>query len=59
MFGCSALGGTEAVITNKEGVEAGIISGHAYSIIDVIELTGELLEEIEIFDDNGDQIKDL
>jgi len=49
MFGCSALGGTEAVITNDDGVPAGIISGHAYSIINVIEIDGERLKEIKLY----------
>ena len=49
MFGCSALGGTEAVITNDDGVPAGIISGHAYSIINVIQIEGELLDEIKAY----------
>ena len=44
MYGCSAMGGTEAIITNKDGVESGIISGHAYSIINVITIEKELLD---------------
>lgn len=35
MMGCSALGGTEHEITIN-GVPAGILSGHAYSISDLI-----------------------
>ena len=36
-MGCSALGGTEHEITIN-GVPAGILSGHAYSISNLIEL---------------------
>ena len=57
MFGCSALGGTEHEITNKDGVPAGIISGHAYSIIDVIVIEKELREELVLYDDEtGDKM---
>lgn len=37
MMGCSAEGGTEATIT-MNGEDTGIMSGHAYSVIDVFEL---------------------
>ena len=37
MMGCSAEGGKEAHIMIK-GEDSGIMSGHAYSIIDVFEL---------------------
>jgi len=53
MFGCSALGGTEHEITNAEGVSVGIISGHAYSVIDVIVLKGDLREEVVLHDDDS------
>jgi hypothetical protein len=35
MMGCSALGGTEHEITIDE-VPVGILSGHAYSIVNVL-----------------------
>ena len=53
MMGCSALGGTEHEITNKEGVSVGIISGHAYSVIDVIVIDGDLREELTLHDDES------
>lgn len=37
-MGCSAEGETEGFIFNKEGESTGILSGHAYSIIDVFTL---------------------
>lgn len=47
MMGCSALGGTEKEITIN-GSPAGILSGHAYSITDVIHLKNVNMEiEIE------------
>jgi calpain len=39
-MGCSAEGGTENKILVK-GEESGIMSGHAYGIIDVFELKDE------------------
>jgi len=48
MMGCSALGGTEKEITIN-GSPAGILSGHAYSITDVIHLTDVKMEkEVEV-----------
>ena len=44
-MGCSALGGTEHEITIN-GVAAGILSGHAYSISDLIQLE-DVPHEIE------------
>lgn len=52
MMGCSALGGTEHEITIN-GVPAGILSGHAYSISDLIELKDVEYEKEEP-DENGD-----
>jgi hypothetical protein len=48
MMGCSALGGTEHEIT-MDDVPVGILSGHAYSIINVIVIpkTEEELETIK------------
>jgi hypothetical protein len=43
MMGCSALGGTEKEITIN-GSPAGILSGHAYSITDVILLPNVKME---------------
>ena len=57
MFGCSALGGTEHEITNKDGVASGIISGHAYSITDVIILRGDLMKELVLYDEEGEQLE--
>ena len=49
------LGGTEHEITNKDGVVSGIISGHAYSITDVIVIDGDLMKELVLYDeDSGD-----
>ena len=48
MMGCSALGGTEKEITIN-GSPAGILSGHAYSITDVIHLLNVKMEkEVEV-----------
>jgi len=43
MMGCSVLGGTEHEIT-KDGVPVGLLSGHAYSILDVIEIEECMME---------------
>jgi len=43
MMGCSALGGTEHEVT-IDGVPVGILSGHAYSIIDAFEIKVKLLD---------------
>jgi len=37
MMGCSAEGATEGFI-DIEGENSGVMSGHAYSLLDVIEL---------------------
>ena len=52
-MGCSALGGTEHEITIN-GVAAGILSGHAYSISDLIQLE-DVPHEVEVKDpETGD-----
>jgi hypothetical protein len=48
MMGCSAFGGTEHEVT-MDDVACGILSGHAYSIIDAFDLDVKMEEE----DDNG------
>ena len=45
MMGCSAFGGTEHEIQQPEGHECGILAGHAYSIIDVIDIEVKVLGE--------------
>ena len=45
MMGCSAFGGTEHEICQPENVPCGILAGHAYSIIDVLEIEVEILNE--------------
>jgi calpain len=40
MMGCSADGGTEANI-KMNGEDCGIMSGHAYAVIDVFEIPDE------------------
>ncbi len=47
-MGCSALGSTEGEIIYPEDVASGVLSGHAYSIIDVFEI------KAQIADENGD-----
>jgi len=37
-MGCSALGTTEGEVIYPEDVASGVLSGHAYSIIDVFEI---------------------
>jgi len=44
LMGCSVTGGTEKSI-RIDGVDMGIISGHAYSLNDVFEISDELREE--------------
>ena len=52
-MGCSALGGTEKEITIN-GSPAGILSGHAYSITDVIYLENVKMEvEKEVKQEEG------
>ena len=53
-MGCSVLGGTEHEVT-IDGVPAGILTGHAYSISDVI-----FLEDVEMEKEteDGDYIKE-
>ncbi len=45
MMGCSAFGGTELEIQQPEGKPCGILAGHAYSIIDVIDIEVKILGE--------------
>jgi hypothetical protein len=45
MMGCSAFGSTEAEISYPEDVPCGIMGGHAYSIIDVLEVSIKELPE--------------
>ena len=39
LMGCSALGSTEGEIIYPKNVASGVLSGHAYSIIDVFEIS--------------------
>ena len=48
LMGCSAMGTTEGEIA-LEDVPCGVLSGHAYSIIDVIEI------EVELTNNDGDR----
>ena len=48
-MGCSAIGGTEHELTDKNDVPCGILGGHAYSIIDVFEIKAKIA-----FDDNNE-----
>ena len=48
LMGCSALGTTEGEVIYPEDVASGVLSGHAYSIIDVFEI------KAQIADENGD-----
>ena len=47
-MGCSALGTTEGEIIYPEDVASGVLSGHAYSVIDVFEI------KAQVADENGD-----
>jgi hypothetical protein len=38
LMGCSALGDTEGEVIYPQDVASGVLSGHAYSIIDVFEI---------------------
>ena len=44
MMGCSALGGTEHEVCFPEDVPCGILSGHAYSVIDAFEICAKVIE---------------
>ena len=57
MMGCSALGGTEKEITIN-GSPAGILSGHAYSITDVIHLKGVKMEVEKLVKKGNDEEED-
>ena len=54
MMGCSALGSTEGEVTYPEGVPCGILSGHAYSIIDAMCIEVKLVKK----DENGDDTEE-
>ena len=43
LMGCSALGSTEGEVLYPEGVPSGVLSGHAYSILDVFTIKVELV----------------
>ena len=51
LMGCSALGSTEGEIAYPEGVPSGVLSGHAYSVIDCFEI------DVELIDDDGKNFK--
>jgi len=52
MMGCSALGGTEHEVCFPPDYPCGILSGHAYSIIDVFSIDVEVTDE-------DDQVKSV
>jgi len=45
LMGCSALGSTEGEVLYPEGVPSGVLSGHAYSVLDVFTMDVEVLDE--------------
>jgi len=51
MMGCSAFGGTEHEVQQPEGNPCGILSGHAYSIIDVIEIKVKIMNDKEEYEE--------
>jgi len=51
LMGCSALGDTEGEIPYPEGIPSGVLSGHAYAIIDAFEIEVQLLKQ----DDDGNE----
>ena len=44
MMGCSALGGTEHEVCYPPDVPCGILSGHAYSVIDAFSIMAKVLK---------------
>ena len=52
MMGCSAFGGTEMEIQQPEGHPCGLLAGHAYSIIDVLDIEVKILNDKEEYETN-------